>query len=551
MSMFCYQCEQSGSQATGCTIIGTCGKDPQTAKIQDIIIHLAKGIAMYLYRARELGATQVELDKTLLDALVYTVTNVNFDTAFLARYLDTLIEKREQARQLYETACAQSQTQAESLSGPASWQPVTPLAARLEQSEEIAVDTRKAVLGEDIVGLQELLLYGLKGTAAYAQHAYALGHERPEFYAFLEHALDYLTEELPQVDELLRLSLKCGEENFHVMALLDRAHSEHFGAPEPTAVRVTPVKGHCILVSGHDLHDLATLLEATQGLGINIYTHGEMLPAHGYPKLKQYPHLVGNYGGAWQNQNKEFEAFPGAILMTTNCIQKPLYNYQDRLFTTGLVGWPGVQHLQTGDWQPLIDAALAAPGFSQDEAEKTITVGFGHQAVLGVADKIVAAVKSGQLRRFFLIGGCDGAKMGRNYYTQLAQAVPDDCAILTLACGKYRFNKLDFGEIAGLPRLLDVGQCNDAYSAIQIASALADAFDTEINNLPLSLMISWYEQKAVAVLLTLFYLNIQNIHLGPTLPPFLTPALLRVLSEQFAVRPISTAEADLKVALSS
>jgi len=343
--------------------------------------------------------------------------------------------------------------------------------------------------------------------------------------------------------------LKVGEVNLRVMELLDAANTGAYGHPVPTTVRIEPLKGKAILVSGHDLKDLEEVLKQTQGKGINVYTHGEMLPAHGYPGLRKYAHLVGNYGGAWQDQRQEFDAFPGAILMTTNCIQKPKDGYKGRIFSCGLVAWPGVTHIRQRDFKPLIDAALAAPGFAKDEPGKTILVGFGHEAVLGVADKVVSAVKAGRIRRFFLIGGCDGAKPGRNYYTELAQSVPKDCVILTLACGKYRFNKLDFGEIDGIPRLLDIGQCNDSYSAIQIAVALAKAFDCGVNDLPLSLVLSWYEQKAVCILLTLLHLGIRNIRLGPTLPAYVSPAVLQVLAEKFNVMPITTPQADLKAIL--
>jgi hydroxylamine reductase len=333
------------------------------------------------------------------------------------------------------------------------------------------------------------------------------------------------------------------------MELLDAANTGAYGQPVPTKVRVTPVKGKAILISGHDLKDLDELLNQTEGKGINVYTHSEMLPAHGYPKLKKHKHLVGNYGGAWQDQRKEFELFPGAILMTTNCLQKPKDDYQGRIFTSGLVAWPGVTHISDHKFKPVIDAALAAPGFNKDEPVQEILVGFGHNAILGVADKVIAAVKAGTLKRFFLIGGCDGAKTGRNYYTEFAQAVPKDCVILTLACGKYRFNKLDFGTVGGLPRLLDCGQCNDAYSAIKVAGALAQAFGCGVNDLPLSLVLSWYEQKAVCILLTLFHIGIKNIRLGPSLPAFVTPAVLKVLVEKFNIKPIAAVEADLTAAL--
>ncbi|NLB94335.1 MAG: hydroxylamine reductase, partial [Armatimonadetes bacterium] len=352
-----------------------------------------------------------------------------------------------------------------------------------------------------------------------------------------------------KMDELIAMALKVGEVNLKVMGLLDAANTGAYGHPTPTSVRVTPVKGKAILVSGHDLKDLALLLEQTKNAGVNIYTHGEMLPAHGYPELKKYPHLVGNYGGAWQDQRAEFDAFPGAILMTTNCIQKPRDSYKDRIFTSGLVAWPGVTHIADKDFTPVIEAALAAEGFTEDAEPKSITVGFGHNAVLGVAGQVIDAVKSGAIRHFFLVGGCDGAKSGRDYYTQFAEQVPNDCVILTLACGKYRFNKQEFGDIGGIPRLLDVGQCNDAYSAIKIASALAEAFGVGVNELPLSLVLSWYEQKAVCILLTLLHLGIKKIRLGPSLPAFLTPAILDVLVKNFEIMPTGTPEGDLKAIL--
>ena len=342
---------------------------------------------------------------------------------------------------------------------------------------------------------------------------------------------------------------KVGAVNLKVMGMLDKANTQAYGNPVPTKVRVTPVKGKAILISGHDLKDLEALLKQTEGKGINVYTHGEMLPCNGYPELKKYEHLVGNYGGAWQDQQKEFDAFPGSILMTTNCIQKPKDSYIGRIFTTGLVQFPGVKHVANGEFAPVIEAALKEKGFEHDEPEKNILVGFGHNAVLGVADKVIGAVKAGKIKHFFLIGGCDGAKPGRNYYTDLATSVPKDCVILTLACGKYRFNKLEFGDIDGIPRLLDIGQCNDSYSAIQIAVALAKAFNTDVNSLPLSLVLSWYEQKAVCILLTLLHLGIKDIRLGPTLPAFVTPNVLNVLVENYNIKPTTTAEADLKAIL--
>lgn len=550
MSMFCYQCEQT-SAGKGCERMGVCGKDPKTAALQDLLVYAAKGISQYANKARQLGAKDNAIDIFVVHALFTTVTNVNFDAARVEELVREAATIKKQAQALYEGACGKAGKTPEKLEGPAQWTPAATQEGLVEQAAKIGVAQARAALGDDLAGLQELLTYGLKGMAAYMDHARILGKEDDKVYAYMHEALDYLTGPNPTVDGLFALNMKCGEMNLAVMEMLDAANTGAYGHPVPTPVRVTPVKGKAILVSGHDLKDLAVLLEQTKGLGINIYTHGEMLPAHGYPELKKYSHLVGNYGGAWQDQAKEFDAFPGSILMTTNCIQAPREAYKARIFTTGLVAWPGVKHVPNGNFKPVIDAALAAPGFTEDAPEKTILVGFGHNTILGVADKVIGAVKAGQLKHFFLIGGCDGAKSGRNYYTDFAQAVPKDCAILTLACGKYRFNKLEFGDIGGIPRLLDCGQCNDAYSAIKVAVALAQAFGCGVNDLPLSLVLSWYEQKACVILLTLLYLGIKNIRLGPSLPAFVTPTVLNVLVEKFSIKPITTVEADLKAALAN
>jgi hydroxylamine reductase len=547
--MYCYQCEQT-SKGVGCTSFGACGKDPATAALQELLIHAAKGVSMYAARAAELGAADRQVDRAVLDFLFATVTNVDFDSQRLCGHLLDAATMRDQAKALYESVCTKVGKRPEALSGPAAWQPAADLDGLVRQGDELSLTKRQVRLGIDATGLQELILYGLKGAAAYADHAHVLGHEDPEVYATFHRALDFLTHDNRATDDLLAWVMKTGELNLTVMALLDAANTGAYGHPEPTAVRVTPIRGKCIVVSGHDLKDLDELLRQTEGKEINVYTHGEMLPCHAYPGLKQYKHLVGNYGGAWQDQRKEFDEFPGAILMTTNCIQKPKESYAGRIFTSGLVAWPGVRHIGPDrDFTPVIEAALAAPGFAEDAPAQTITVGFGHQAVLGVAGKVVAAVKAKQIRHFFLVGGCDGAKPGRNYYTDFAQQVPKDCVILTLACGKYRFNKLDFGAIDGVPRLLDVGQCNDAYSAIKIATALAEAFHCEVNQLPLSFILSWFEQKAVAILLTLLYLGIKNIRLGPSLPAFVTPSTLSLLVEKFGIAPITTPEADLAAIL--
>ncbi|HTP24752.1 MAG TPA: hydroxylamine reductase, partial [Anaeromyxobacteraceae bacterium] len=480
-----------------------------------------------------------QLDKAMLEALFTTVTNVNFDPARLEVLLHDMATQCDRARKLCEKAGAPTNV-------PAPWTPAKDSVGFVKQGESVGIATLTSKLGPDVTGLHQMLAYGLKGAAAYAEHARILGHEDDRVYAFFHEALAYLGRENPSADELVSLCMRCGEVNLKVMEILDKANTGTYGHPVPTPVRIEPKKGKAILVSGHDLKDLELLLEQTAGKGVNVYTHGEMLPAHGYPGLKKHPHLVGNYGGAWQDQAKEFDEFPGAILMTTNCIQRPRESYRARIFTSGLVAWPGVRHIADGNFAPVIQAALAAPGFARDGGDKTILVGFGHEAVLSVAGKVVEAVKSGAVKHFFLIGGCDGARSGRNYYTELAESVPNDCVILTLACGKYRFNKKDFGTIGGIPRLLDIGQCNDAYSAIQIASALAKAFGTDVNGLPLSLVLSWYEQKAVAILLTLLSLGIKNIRLGPTLPAFVTPSTLNVLVQKFGLKPTTTATDDLK-----
>jgi len=548
MSMFCYQCEQTAG-GKGCTAVGVCGKDPQTAALQDLLVHAVKGIAQYAHRAGQLGVRDRSTDVFVLEALFSTVTNVNFDPKRMETLLRKAAAVRDKAKVAYEQACRKAGKTPEKISGPAQWQPAADLEGLLAQAAEVSILGRLNKQGADVTGLQELLMYGLKGMAAYADHAQILGKEDGHVYAYFQEALDFLTRDGADAEKYLAMVLRCGEVNLAVMGMLDAAHNGAFGHPTPTAVRITPVAGKAIAVSGHDLKDLQELLKQTEGKGIHIYTHGEMLPAHGYPGLKKYKHLVGNYGGAWQDQAKEFDAFPGAILMTTNCLQKPRDSYKNRIFTSGLVAWPGVRHIADRNFAPVIEAAMKAPGFAADAEAKTILVGFGHDAVMNVADKVIAAVQSKAVRHFFLIGGCDGAKPGRNYYTEFAQQVPNDCVILTLACGKYRFNKLDFGDIGGIPRLLDVGQCNDAYSAVQIALALAKAFNCDVNDLPLSLVLSWYEQKAVVILLTLLHLGIRNIRIGPSLPAFLSPAVLKVLVDKFNIQPISTPAADLKAIL--
>ncbi len=548
MNMFCYQCEQT-AKGTGCTVAGVCGKDAETAALQDMLVTVAKRLGAYSHRLRQLGVTDRQTDIFIVEAMFTTVTNVNFDPARLEQLLRKAAKIAGPLKKQYEQQCKQAGKEPESLCGDDCGLADT-VEGMIEQGRSFGIDKRLEDPGPDVTGLQELITYSLKGSAAYIDHAQILGIEDEGVYAGFNEMLSYLDGNPTDVGELTAMALKAGELNLKVMELLDKANTDSYGHPEPTQVRVTPVAGKCILVSGHDLKDLDELLMQTAGKGINVYTHGEMLPCLAYPGLKKYEHLVGNYGGAWQDQRKEFDEFPGAILMTTNCIQKPKETYKGRIFTTGLVAWPGVKHvIDNRDFSPVIDAALAADGFAEDAPEKTITIGFAHNAVLGVADKVIEAVKAGNIRHFFLIGGCDGAKPGRNYYTELAQAVPDDCVILTLACGKYRFNKLEFGDIGGIPRLLDCGQCNDAYSAIQIAVALAGAFDCGVNDLPLSMVLSWYEQKAICILLTLLHLGIKDIRIGPTLPAFITPPVLQVLVDKFNIMPVSTPAEDLKAML--
>ena len=551
--MFCYQCEQtahSKKNGIGCqTAQGVCGKDATTADLQDLMTYSVKGIAQYAKLARELGHTDNEADVFILYGLFTTLTNVNFNADRFVELIAEAKQIRDRLREAYEHAAVEQNVPIETPEGPAVWEPATVKAGLLLQVEQAAIDKDLDTVGEDIVGLRAMMLYGLKGVAAYCYHAHVLGYQNEEVFERIEKALDLLASEPTDAELLLGGCLEVGAINLKVMELLDAANTGQFGAQEAGAARTTAVKGKAILVSGHDMQDLYDLLEQTKDTGINIYTHGEMLPAHAYPKLKAYPHLIGNYGTAWQNQHVEFAAFPGAIIMTSNCLIEPQDSYKDRIFTAGPVGWPGVPHLEHGDFTLVIEAAKAAEGFTEDEEEKSVMVGFGRHTVLSVADKVVEAVKSGDISHFFVVGGCDGAAPGRNYYTELVEQTPDDTVVLTLGCGKYRFNDQDLGDIGGIPRLLDVGQCNDTYSAIQIALALAKEFDCGVNDLPLSYMVSWFEQKAVAVLLSLLSLGIKGIHLGPTLPGFITPNLLNILVETFDIKPNGVASEDLAKAL--
>lgn len=544
MGMFCYQCEQT-AKGTGCTVNGVCGKGEDTAVLQDLLVFQMKGISSYAHEAKKIGIDTADADKFVIEGLFTTVTNVNFHPERIL----SLIQEGGKVKASLKAAYL-DHGGAEIDNPAAKWEPAGNMDAMVSMGEKVGVE--RDVFGredEDTQSLKQLITYGLKGMAAYAHHALVLGFEDDEIYAFTHETLASLTKK-QTVEDLVALTLKVGEVNLKTMGLLDRANNETFGAPEPSPVFLGVKKGPAILISGHDLLDLKLLLEQTEGTGINIYTHSEMLPAHGYPELKKYRHLTGNYGTAWQNQQKEFSQFPGAILMTTNCLQRPRENYKGNIFTTGLVAWPGVQHIgEDKDFSPVIEKALKMSGFGKDTPGKTILTGFGHKAFLSVADKVIAAVKGGKLRHFFLIGGCDGVKSERSYFTDFAKAVPQDCVVLTLACGKYRFNSLDFGTIGDLPRLMDCGQCNDAYSAIQIASALAQAFGCGVNDLPLSMILSWYEQKAVCILLSLLHLGIKDIRLGPSLPAFISPNVLKVLADNFDLKPVSTVEEDMKAIL--
>jgi len=539
--MFCRQCEQT-AMGKACTISGVCGKSPETAELMENLILGLQGIAIYGKKLREKGIVFSDVDRFISEALFITITNVDFDPGRLGMFIEGAHNNLEKLKKEFKNVYPDYDIS--KLPQPAHW-----------KKSDIKIRARAGILenqktNQDIRSLKETLLYGMKGMAAYADHAWILGHKDEEVNSFFYKGLSAIADEDISSEDLVGMVLECGKVNLKCMEMLDRAHTNRFGNPVPTKVFLGTKKGPAIVVSGHDLFDLEQLLEQTEDTGINIYTHGEMLPAHGYPELKKYRHLVGHYGTAWQNQQREFDSFPGPILMTTNCIQKPRPSYIERIFTTGLVGWPGVKHIagtnSSKDFTPIIEAAKKVGGFPEDKPGKEITVGFAHNAVLSIADRIVDAVKKGHIKRIFLVGGCDGAKPGRNYYTQFAQTIPDDCLILTLACGKFRFNNLDFGEINSIPRLIDCGQCNDAYSAIIIAKALADAFGCSVNELPLSLILSWYEQKAVCILLTLFSLGIKNIRLGPTLPAFLSENVLKILIENFNVKPITTVEADLK-----
>ena len=530
--MFCYQCEQAAKG--GCTKIGVCGKTDNTANLQDLLLYMTKGLSQVAVAARTEGIEDGDVNLFSVKAVFSTLTNVNFDDQRFAKLIHECASLRDRLKAKVPGA---------KFDGPAVLTPAADISGMVAQGREHGVENDPEP-DADIKSLKQTLTYGLKGVAAYADHAAILGREDNELYAKIQELLAATLATNLTLEQCVEAGLECGRINIRAMELLDDANTSTYGHPEPTEVKLGATAGKAILVSGHDLKDLDTLLRQTEGKGINIYTHGEMLPCHAYPELKKYPHLAGHYGTAWQNQKKEFAEFPGAILMTTNCIQDPK-NYIDNIFTTGLVGWPGAEHVGNEDFTPVIERALAMSGFPEDTDKSTVMVGFARNAVMSVAGTVIDAVKSGDIRHFFLVGGCDGAKPGRNYYTEFVEKTPKDTIVLTLACGKFRFFDKKLGDIGGIPRLLDIGQCNDAYSAVQIALALADAFDCTVNELPLSLVLSWYEQKAVAILLSLLALGIKNIKLGPTLPAFITPNVLNLLVENYNIAPITTPDQDL------
>jgi hydroxylamine reductase len=541
--MFCYQCEQT-AKGEGCTKVGVCGKESDVAGLQDLLIYALKGLSLYAVEGRKVGVVDPEVNDFTCKAIFSTLTNVNFDPNRFVQLIQRCVALRENLKEKVKAAKGKVDFQ----EGPATFKPATSLEELLKQGEAVGIKSDPTI-DPDILSLQHILIFGIKGVAAYADHAQILGQKDDKVYAFIHEGLATTLRKDLSLNDWVGLVLKCGEINLRAMELLDDGNTGTYGHPVPTKVPLGVKKGKAILVSGHDLKDLEVLLKQTEGKGIYVYTHGEMLPAHGYPNLKRYSHLYGHYGTAWQNQTREFADFPGAILMTTNCLQKPRDSYKSNVFTSGTVGWPGAIHISDRDSKPVIDKALAMPGFQEDKNGRSVMVGFARNTVMSVADKVIEAVKGKAIRHFFLVGGCDGAKAGRNYYTEFVEKVPQDCMVLTLACGKFRFFDKDLGDIGGIPRLLDVGQCNDAYSAVQIALALSKAFNVGINELPLSLILSWYEQKAVAILLTLLYLGVKNIKLGPSLPAFVSPNVLKVLVDNFNIQPISTPDQDLKAVL--
>lgn len=546
VSMFCYQCQET-AKGTGCTLRGVCGKTEDVANLQDLFIYVMKGISLYSVEARRLGVVNKEVDEFIMNGLFATITNANFDkNVFVARIRKGL-ELREQVKEQLRKAGGN----VEAINHDAALWTGESLEEFEKKAQTVGV---LATENEDVRSLRELITYGIKGMAAYASHASNLGYEKEEIFAFMQKALAATLDDSLSADDLVALTLEAGKYGVDVMALLDEANTANYGNPEITKVNIGVRNNPAILISGHDLKDMEQLLEQTQGTGVDVYTHGEMLPAHYYPAFKKYDNFVGNYGNAWWKQDKEFESFHGPILMTTNCLVPPKTSYKDRVYTTSNVGYEGLIHIEEDengkkDFSQIIEHAKRCPAPTEIETGE-IVGGFAHNTVLGLADKVVDAVKSGAIKRFFVMAGCDGRMKSRDYYTEFAKQLPKDTVILTAGCAKYKYNKLDLGDIGGIPRVLDAGQCNDSYSLAVIALKLKEVFElNDINELPISYNIAWYEQKAVIVLLALLYLGVKNIHLGPTLPGFLSPNVANVLVENFGIAPMGTVEEDLKVFL--
>ena len=540
--MFCYQCEQT-AEGKGCTTFGVCGKNPEVSALQDLLIYMLRGLSQLALEGQKMGVKDEQLNLFICESAFATLTNVNFDPNTLIEYINKSVRLRDALREKVRTAGGDVE-----FHGPVDMLLEKTEEGLIRQGKDVGINLDSSN-DADLHGLHWLLIYGIKGVAAYTYHAYRLGKKDDKVFEFIQQGLAATLDNSLGVDDFFDLALKCGEINIRAMELLDSGNTEAYGHPVPTQVPLGHRKGKAILVSGHDLKDLDEILKQSQGKGIYVYSHGEMLPSHGYPKLKKYSHFFGHYGTAWQNQQKEFANFPGAILMTTNCLQKPAENYKGNLFTSGPVGWPGVTHLECsdlrcGDFSPVIEKALEMPGFTQDKTDKKVTVGYARKSFLSLVENITESVMKGHINSFFLVAGCDGAKPGRNYYTEFVEKSPNDSLVLTLACGKFRFFDKDIGQIDGIPRFLDIGQCNDAYSAVKVAQAFEEIFKVRMSELPLFFILSWYEQKAVAILLSLFYLGV-NIRLGPTLPAFMTPKII----ERLKIKPLKTPDEDLKAIL--
>ena len=547
--MFCIQCEQTITTPTskGCSYSqGMCGKTAEVSDLQDVLVAGLQRVSFWASLGRQFQIIDRQIDRWAFQSFFATLTNVNFDPDRILTYIQQAESNSQKLEQLVKAAAVQANQVLPALSYAAQISYPTTKEELLKLAPHVMLNRGKGEISDDVIGLRLLTLYGLKGAAAYMEHAAVLGQFDDDICTEYHRIMNKLGDNPTDLNELLALSMNVGSLNYKVMAMLDTGETTTFGHPTPTQVNTKPIAGKCILVSGHDFNDLRLILEQTQGKGINVYTHGEMLPAHAYPELKKYPHLVGNFGSAWQNQQSEFAQFPGAVVMTSNCLINPFVGqYADRIFTRSIVGWPGVTHLEGDDFSQVIECALSQSGFQHTELEHYITIGFARNTLMNVAPAVIDQIKAGNIKHFFLIGGCDGSKGERHYYTDMANQVPQDGVILTLGCGKYRFNKQNFGDINGIPRLLDIGQCNDAYSAIQLALALADAFECDVNELPLTLVLSWFEQKAIVILLTLLSLGVKGIYTGPSMPGFLTDNLVKILQEKFDLRATTDATKDL------